>query len=85
MPGTFAEVVPGVDEVSRSFLARLDLSSAPALKIGMLGQVRFAAGQRRVLAIPAEAVVRRGQLDTVFLAANGRAQLRLVQIGRAHV
>jgi hypothetical protein len=82
VPGTFTEVVPGVDEASRAFLVRLELSPSAALKVGMLGQVRFAAAQRPAVLIPAEAVVRRGQLDTVFLAANGRAQLRLVRPGK---
>jgi RND family efflux transporter MFP subunit len=80
--GKFIEVVPGIDEGSRTFLARLELAPAPALKVGMLGQVRFAAGQRQALVIPAEALLRRGQLDTVFLAANSRAQLRLVRPGK---
>lgn len=80
--GKFVEVVPGVDEVSRTFLARLELPASPALKVGMLGKVRFAAGQRRMIRVPPEALLRRGQLDTAFVVVQGRAQLRLVRPGR---
>lgn len=80
--GRFVEVVPGIDEVSRTFPARLDLPASPAVKVGMLGKIRFAAGQRQAIEIPAAALLRRGQLDTVFVVVQDRAQLRLVRPGR---
>jgi hypothetical protein len=48
----------------------------------MFGRVRFVTGEAKSIKIPAEALVARGQLDTVFLVSEGRAQLRLVRSGK---
>ncbi len=82
LEGKFIEVVPNVDDVSRTFMARVDLPPSPLLKLGMFGRIRFVTGEASSIKIPAEAVVARGQLDTVFLLSEGRAQLRLVRRGK---
>lgn len=80
--GVFAEVVPWVDGTSRAVIARVDLPPMRDLKPGMVGRVRFASGTRSVIEIPIRALVDRGELDTVFVDANGVAVMRLVRCGR---
>jgi RND family efflux transporter MFP subunit len=83
LQGQFSEVAAIVDDTTRAFAARIDLPADPGLKLGMLGRVRFAAAQRPVIRIPHSALKRRGQLDTVFVDANGTAELRLIRTGSA--
>lgn len=78
----FAEVVPVVDQATRSFIARIDLPSANGLKLGMLGRVHFASGSRSTIIVPSSALLKRGQLDVVFIDNLGSAELRLVRTGR---
>lgn len=78
----FAEVVPVVDQTTRSFIARVDLPPANGLKLGMLGQVHFASGSRSTIIVPSRALLQRGQLDIVFIDNVGTAELRLVRTGR---
>lgn len=78
----FVEVLPVVDEVSRTFTARVSLPPQPALKLGMSGRARFASGERKVVELPDSAIVERGQLDAVFVDVEGKARLRLVRPGK---
>lgn len=78
----FVEVVPVVDQTTRSFIARIDLPSANGLKLGMLGRVYFASGSRSTIIVPSSALLKRGQLDIVFIDNVGTAELRLVRTGR---
>lgn len=78
----FAEVVPVVDKATRSFIARIDLPPAKGLKLGMLGRVHFASGSRSTIIVPSRSLLKRGQLDIVFVDNAGTAELRLVRIGR---
>ena len=82
LEGRFSEVLNEVDAASRTFTARIDLPVRPALKLGMLGTVRFASGQIRQMEVPENSVVERGQLDAVFVLADGHARLRLVRSGK---
>jgi RND family efflux transporter MFP subunit len=82
LEGKFVEVMAGVDESSRNFIARVDLPPSSTVKVGMTGRARFVTGEKRVLTVPAEALVNRGQLDMVFLAEGGRARLHLVRSGK---
>jgi RND family efflux transporter MFP subunit len=76
------EVVPAADPVTRSVLVKLALPAGTAgLRSGQFGRVGVPVAEGRVLAVPAAAVVRRGQLDAVFVVADGVARLRLVRLG----
>jgi hypothetical protein len=47
----------------------------------MFGRARFEGGSRQALTVPASAIVRRGQLTSVFVVdKDNRARLRLVQV-----
>ncbi len=78
----FIEVLPAVDEVTRTFIARVDLPRSPALKLGMFGRASFISGQRNVVSVPDSALVQRSQLDAVFVLSDGRARLRMVRSGK---
>jgi multidrug efflux pump subunit AcrA (membrane-fusion protein) len=44
--------------------------------------VLLASGRSLAVTVPSEAVVRHGQLETVFVVESGTARLRLVRPGR---
>jgi len=76
------EIVPSVDAASRSYLVKIDLPRMPQLRSGVFGRARFVLGSRPALAVPASAVVERGQVQSVYVAENGTAHLRIVSTGR---
>ena len=76
------EVVPAVDAASRAYIVKIDLPAMPQLRSGTFGRAHFVLGTRQALAIPAAAVIERGQLQSVYITDNGVARLRLVTIGR---
>jgi RND family efflux transporter MFP subunit len=84
LPGTVAEVSPAADPMSRTVLAKVDLPRDPALHPGLLGRLILpsSSGQARSVLVPSVTVVRRGQLEEVFVVDRGRARLRLVKTGR---
>lgn len=75
------EVVPAMDEATRSFTVKIDLPAMPEIRSGLFGRALFDLGARRVLAVPAGAVVERGQLQSVFVVENGAVANRLVTLG----
>lgn len=76
------EITPAADPVSRTVLAKLALpAEAAGLRSGQYGRVAVATAGGRLLTVPSAAVVRRGQLDAVFVADQGVARLRLVRTG----
>jgi len=77
------EVVSAADPVSRTFTVRADLPSNPRFGSGQYARVRVALGKRTAIAVPEGALVKRGQLDGVFVAGDGRLAFRLVQAGMA--
>ena len=78
-----AEVAPAADASSRTFLVKLDLPAGAPLRTGQFARVLVPAGRQTVLVVPAESVVRRGQLEYVLVVRDGKAALRLIRTGRA--
>jgi RND family efflux transporter MFP subunit len=81
LQATVVEVLPAADPASRTVRAALALPAAPGLRSGLFGRVTIpvAAGER--LFIPQAAVRRHGQIDSVLVAEDGHARLRLVRLG----
>jgi len=77
-----SEIVPAVDAASRSYIVKIDLPAIPQLRSGMFGRAFFPLGSRKVVAVPASAIVERGQLQSVFVAEDGTARTRLVTTGQ---
>lgn len=78
--------LPGADPVSQTIEWRLELP-APASARLMPGQqirVRFAAGQKQRLVIPAASVLRRGELTAVYVAGAKGFVLKAVRLGANH-
>lgn len=77
--GRVAEVERVLDAGSHDFLVKIDLPSGTPLRSGMYGRATLRGAARKGLAVPEAAVVRRGQLSSVFVVeADNRARLRLV-------
>jgi RND family efflux transporter MFP subunit len=79
--GTVAEMSPTADPNSRTYLVKLDLPGAAGLRSGQFGRVSVPVGEASAIRVPASAVVQRGQMELVFVLANGHAQLRLIKTG----
>lgn len=82
--GTIAEIQPAADEATRTRLIKVALPALPGLRSGRFGRLLLATGAAASVSVPADAVVRRGQLESVFVVSSGIARLRLVRSGREH-
>ena len=82
MEGTVSEIAPVADAVSRTFRVKLDLPTADGLRTGQFGRVVVPVAESEILAVPQTAVVKRGQMEGVFVVRDGRAWLRLVKTGK---
>ena len=77
-------IVPSADPTSRTFQVKVLVDNPDGtLHSGMFARVGFQKGERPGLLVPETAVVRRGQLEGVFVVRDGRARLRWVRLGRA--
>ena len=61
---------------------KVDLPDAAGLRSGQFGRLAVPVGEAAFLFVPPPALVRRGQLEILFVAADGRAQMRLVRAGK---
>jgi membrane fusion protein (multidrug efflux system) len=77
-----SEIAPIADAVSRTFQVKLDLPETAGLRSGQFGRVAVPVAEERILAVPASAVLKRGQMEMVFVEREGRAWMRLVKTGR---
>lgn len=81
--GTVSEVARAVDSDARAVLVKVDLPRVEGIRSGMYGRVEIPGQARRVLSVPDTAVVRHGQVTSVFVVDAERARLRLVNAGRS--
>lgn len=80
--GTLAEISPSADTSSRTALAKIDLpTNAAGIRSGQFVRAAIPAAEERVIVAPAAAVTSFGQLERVFVVADGSVQLRLVRTG----
>jgi len=80
--GTVSELAPVADAASRTLRVKLDLPVTPGVRAGQFGRVEVPTSEAQVLQVPSTAVVRRGQLEFVYAADQGRVSLRLIRTGR---
>jgi RND family efflux transporter MFP subunit len=76
-----SEVAPSVDAASRSYIVKIDLPPSPELRSGVFGRALFSAGRRKLVAVPASALLDHGQLQSVFVVEDGAAHSRMVTAG----
>jgi RND family efflux transporter MFP subunit len=82
--GAVAEIDPVGDPSSHTFLMKIDLLCKRALQSGMFGRAELPVGERPVLFVPITAVREQGQLTFIYVAADGRANLRLIKAGKQY-
>jgi len=76
-----SEIAPAVDAASRAYTVKINLPASSSLRSGLFGRADFQLGNRSLLAIPASAIVERGQLQSVFVVNDGIARTRLITTG----
>lgn len=84
LTGKVSEIAPSASAGSRTFLVKLDLPPAEKLRAGQFGRVSVPVRERPAVLVAEVAVVRRGQIESVFVIEEGVARLRLVKTGRRH-
>ena len=82
--GIVEEVVPSADPKTRTFLIKVGLPSVLGAYPGMFGRLLIPAGKRVTVLIPAAAVRRVGQLETVMVKEGNAWRTIYVKIGQAH-
>jgi len=83
--GMVVEVSRAVDADARAFLVKIGLPDIPGLRSGEFGKARFGGTPRRGLTVPPPAIVRHGQLTSVFVIEGGKARVRLVNVRESEV
>jgi RND family efflux transporter MFP subunit len=81
--GRVFEIGRAMEADSRAFLVTIALPASTTLRPGMFARAYLPGPSRRTLRVPDSAVVRRGQLTSVFVVDAGKARLRLVSTGRS--
>lgn len=82
--GTVSDIVPAVDQTSRSFTVKVALRSE-GLKTGFFGRVSVPVGRREALLVPVTAIVERGQLTGVYhVDRNSLITYRLIRTGKKY-
>jgi membrane fusion protein, multidrug efflux system len=77
-------VIPMADARTHTTRIRLDLPPTEGVLPGQFARARFVTGTVRALAIPAAAILRRGEVTAVYvIGGDGRAQLRQIRTGEA--
>jgi len=76
-----SRIVPAVSEASRRFRVEAELPAGTALLPGTVVGIHLAGAGGTTRWIPADAVVRRGQLAGVYTVEEGRLALRWVRLG----
>ncbi|QSA96654.1 efflux RND transporter periplasmic adaptor subunit [Methylococcus sp. EFPC2] len=78
------EIAPAADPQSHTVLIKTGLDGVAEVQPGSFAWLRQACGAYQALTIPANAVDRSGQLESVRVWANGKAMLRHVRTGKPH-
>jgi RND family efflux transporter MFP subunit len=82
LTATVEEVAPAADPETRTVLVKAKLPTTQGLQAGDFGWLDQACGQRETLLIPATAVTRIGQLESVQLVIDNAVHTRHVRTGK---
>lgn len=80
--GVVEEVAPLADPATRTFLVKVGLPSLPGVYPGMFGRLLVPAGERQAVLVPAGALRRVGQLETVAVREDGAWRNVYVKAGQ---
>lgn len=79
---TAVQVLPTADAATHTTTVRVVLPADTGVRPGMFARVVFATGQAEKLAVPVNAVLRRGEVAAVYVqAADGRLSFRQLRLG----
>jgi RND family efflux transporter MFP subunit len=84
LPAQVTRVVPALEGASRRFRVEVALEAPPTaagLVPGMFARLELGGGGKETRWMPADAVVRRGQLTGVFVVETDTLRLRWVRLG----
>jgi len=79
--GCVVEIARAAEAGAHAFLVKIDLPAGLRVPSGTFAHVYFSGPSRTVLVVPRTALVRRGQLTSVFVVDGNRVRLRLVSAG----
>ncbi|MDD2219534.1 MAG: efflux RND transporter periplasmic adaptor subunit [Desulfoplanes sp.] len=82
--GVIEEIVPTADPRTRTFLVKAALPKIPGIYPGMFGRLLIPVGQHKVILIPAQAIQRVGQLETVMVRTGDHFERIFVTSGPTH-
>lgn len=77
-------IAPVADPQSRTFLIKAALPPQPDLRAGIFGTLRVTCGTHPALLIPAAAVMRSGQLESLRVVVEGGPRTRNVRTGKTY-
>lgn len=83
LEATVSEIAPVADPVSRTFQVKLDLPQADGLRTGQFGRVSVPVAEVELLMVPKGSVIKRGQMELIYVVKDNHAHLRLVKTGKA--
>jgi RND family efflux transporter MFP subunit len=83
--GTVTEIARAVDTDAHAFLVKIALPDAAGRYSGAFGRAHFRGQARRALTVPDSALIRRGQVTSVFVVEDGTARVRLVNMSDTEV
>ncbi|HET7217089.1 MAG TPA: efflux RND transporter periplasmic adaptor subunit [Vicinamibacterales bacterium] len=79
--GRVAEIARAAEAGAHAFLVKIDLPPGVRAPSGTFARAHFSGPSRQVLVVPRLALVRHGQLTSVFVVDGDRARVRLVNTG----
>lgn len=79
--GEVKEIARAVSPGSRAFTVKIDLPPSVTAKTGTFARVRLRGAARSALVVSPSAIVRQGQVTSVYVVENDLARLRLVHAG----
>ncbi len=81
--GRLVELSSSADPFSHTVPVKIAVPPGVAVRSGQFARIEVPGAPARALLVPAAAVTAYGQMERVFVAADGRAALRLVRTGAA--
>ena len=83
--GNVKEIVPYVDSETRTFIVKVCIGEERKLVPGMFGEAEILLGNKKELVVPAKAVVRTGQIETVRIIKDGRIKKAFVKTSASDI
>jgi RND family efflux transporter MFP subunit len=78
---SIVQMIPAADVASHSLLVKARLPRDQRVYSGLFGRLLLSTGRREIITVPEKAVWREGSLTGVFVVTEGKAELRMVQLG----